>query len=92
MTTRIVSMAQSRCRNGRDTTTRIGVEHCRRRTTPCGVRTESARDVRMIGTRAPSTIPAASALDEESKILGEHVAGLEIGHDENLGSARDLEI
>jgi hypothetical protein len=36
-------------------------------------RTESARDVRMIGTRAPSTIPAASA-----EVLRQHIAGFQI--------------
>ena len=54
------------------------------------MRTESAREVRMIGTRAPSTIPAASALAEKDEILRQHVAGFEIGHDENLRAARDL--
>ena len=52
-------------------------------------RTESAREVRTIGTRAPSTMPAASALTEECEILGEHVAGLEIGHDEDLRAPGD---
>ena len=52
-------------------------------------RTESAREVRMIGTRAPSTIPAASALARKIEVLGEHVAGFEIGHDEDLGAAGD---
>src|SRR4029453_9094793 len=33
------------------------------------VRTESARDVRMIGTRAPSTIPAASAWARNERFL-----------------------
>src|SRR4029077_12391897 len=32
-------------------------------------RTESAREVRMIGTRAPSTMPAASALDRNVRFL-----------------------
>ena len=33
------------------------------------VRTESAREVRMIGTRAPSTMPAASALARNVRFL-----------------------
>src|SRR4029077_11962042 len=33
------------------------------------LRTESAREVRMIGTRAPSTIPAASALARKVRFL-----------------------
>ena len=53
------------------------------------VRTESAREVRMIGTRAPSTMPAASAFGEEGQVLGQHVAGLEIGHHQDLRPARD---
>ena len=44
----------------------------------------------MIGTRAPSTMPAASALARNVKVLGQHVAGLEIGHDQDLRSARDF--
>ena len=53
------------------------------------VRTESAREVRMIGTRAPSTMPAASALARKVEVLGQHVAGFEIGHDQDLRPARD---
>ena len=44
-------------------------------------RTESAREVRMMGTRAPRTTPAVSALSHEREIFGEHIAGLEIRHD-----------
>ena len=33
------------------------------------LRTESARDVRMIGTRAPSTMPAASAFERKTRFL-----------------------
>ena len=54
------------------------------------VRTESAREVRMIGTRAPSTMPGRVGLGQEDQVLGEHVAGLEIGHDQDLRAARDL--
>ncbi len=53
------------------------------------VRTLSAREVNMTGTRAPSTMPAASASGKERQVLGEHVAGFEIGHDQDLGLARD---
>ena len=45
----------------------------------------SARLVRMIGTRAPSTMPATSASARYSSLLRQHVAGFEIGHDENVG-------
>ena len=48
------------------------------------MRTLSAREVSMTGTRAPSTMPAASALREKGQVLGEHVAGFEIRHDQNL--------
>ena len=56
------------------------------------MRALSARLVRMIGTRAPSTTPAASAPDRKVELLGQHVAGLEIGHDEDVrppGHRRD---
>ena len=53
-------------------------------------RAESARDVRTIGTRAPSTMPAASALAKIGEILRQHVAGFEIGHDQDLRAAGDL--
>ena len=43
----------------------------------------------MIGTRAPSTIPAASALARKAKLLRQHVAGFEIGHEKNIGPAGD---
>ena len=52
-------------------------------------RTESAREVRMIGTRAPSTIPAAVGLGEERQVLCQHVAGFEVGHDQDLRTARN---
>ena len=48
------------------------------------VRKLSARDVNMTGTRAPSTMPAASALEMKCQILREHVAGFEVGHDQYL--------
>ena len=53
-------------------------------------RTESAREVKTIGTRAPRTSPAESALASKIKILCKHVAGLEIRHDQNLGATRNL--
>ena len=52
------------------------------------VTSESARLVRMIGTRAPSTMPAASAPGEEGQAFREHVSGFEIGHDQHIGAAR----
>ena len=64
LTTRMVSMVNHAAGIATVTTTRIGVKHCR------GARGEaaptvSARDVRMTGTRAPRTIPAASAFVKE---------------------------
>ena len=53
------------------------------------LRTESAREVSTIGTRAPSTSPAESAFDEINEIFGQHVAGFKIGHDQDLRSAGD---
>ena len=50
---------------------------------------ESARLVRMIGTRAPSTIPAASAPGEERQALGEHIASFEVGNDEHVRTSGD---
>jgi hypothetical protein len=44
---------------------------------------ESARLVSTIGTRAPRTSP------EVDQLLGQHVAGLKIGHEQNVGVARD---
>ena len=43
----------------------------------------------MIGTRAPSTKSRGIRLCKESQVLGQHVAGFEIGHDQNLRAARD---
>ena len=54
------------------------------------MRSESARDVSTIGTRAPSTMPAPSALARKVEILGQHVAGLEVRHDQDLRPAGDL--
>ena len=51
--------------------------------------TESARLVRMIGTFAPSTMPAAVGARQERQALREHVAGLEIGHDQHVRAPRD---
>ena len=56
------------------------------------MRTESAREVRMIGTRAPSTMPAASACGKEGQVLRQHIAGFEIGHHEDLRMAGDRRI
>ena len=53
------------------------------------MRTESAREVSTIGTRAPSTMPGGIGMGEEGQVLRQHVAGLEIGHDEDLRAARD---
>ena len=53
-------------------------------------RTVSARDVRMIGTRAPRTMPARVGLRHERQVLGQHVAGFEIGHHQNLGTSGDF--
>ena len=53
-------------------------------------RTESAREVSTIGTRAPSTMPGRVRLGEKDEVLGQHVAGFEIGHDQDLGAAGDL--
>ena len=50
-----------------------GAAHRRRATATAQeamrVRTESAREVRMIGTRAPSTMPAASAFDRKIRFF-----------------------
>ena len=43
----------------------------------------------MIGTRAPSTSPAPSAPAKIDQLLGQHVAGFEIGHEQDVGLARD---
>ena len=43
----------------------------------------------MIGTRAPSTMPAAVGLGQEVRILRKHVAGFEIRNDQNLRVPRD---
>jgi hypothetical protein len=51
--------------------------------------TLSARLVRMIGTRAPSTMPAPRRGRQEGQLLGQHVAGLEVGHDQDVGAAGD---
>ena len=56
---------------------------------PCGCAPSSARDVSTIGTRAPRTKPAEFGLRQEDEILGEHIAGLEIGHDQDLGASGD---
>ena len=46
--------------------------------------------VRITGTRAPSTRPALSALARKLSILRHHVAGLEIGRQQDVRVARDL--
>ena len=53
-------------------------------------RTESAREVSMIGTRAPSTMPGRIGLGEIGQILRQHVAGLEVRHDQDLRPAGHL--
>ena len=55
-------------------------------------RTESAREVRMIGTRAPRTMSGRVRLGQECKVLGQHVAGFEIGHDQDLRAARNSDL
>ena len=68
----------------------MGIER-RHGTVAIRVRTLSARLVRMIGTRAPSTIPAASALARKVSLF-EHVASLEVGDDQDVGIAGDGEV
>ena len=53
-------------------------------------RTLSARLVRMIGTRAPSTRPALSALARKRQLLGQNVAGFEVRHQQDVRIAGDL--
>ena len=56
------------------------------------MRTELAREVRMIGTRAPSTSAGRVGPRQEGEILGQHVAGFEVGHDQDLRSAGDWRV
>src|ERR1700738_3533170 len=49
-------------------------------------RTESAREVRMIGTRAPSTIPAASALARKLRFLASMFPASRSGTHQHLKS------
>ncbi len=49
----------------------------------------SARLVSMIGTRAPRTTPGHFRVGEIFELLGQHVAGFEIGRDEDVGAPRD---
>ena len=53
------------------------------------VSSESARLVSMIGTRAPNTIPAASALGEKRQAFGQHVSGFEVRNHQDVRAARD---
>ena len=50
--------------------------------------TESARLVRMIGTARRARCPPRRAR-QEREALGQHVAGLEIGHDQHVGAPGD---
>ena len=43
----------------------------------------------MIGTRAPSTMPAMSRFRQIFKLFGEHVTGFEIGHHEDVCAPSD---
>ncbi len=49
----------------------------------------SARLVRMIGTRAPEHDARHFGVGQIDELLGEHVAGLEVRNDENVGLAGD---
>ena len=49
----------------------------------------SARLVRMIGTFAPSTMPARVRVGEERQALRQHVAGFQVGHDQHVGATGD---
>ena len=64
-----------RCRQCRRAPASVGQEHAAAHDA-IRVRTKSARDVKMTGTRAPSTSPAASALARNMRILRQHIAGL----------------
>ena len=44
----------------------------------------------MIGTRAPEHDAGGIGVGQERQLLGQHVAGLEIGHQQDVGIARDL--
>ena len=46
--------------------------------------TESARLVRMTGTRAPSTMPAASASARNVRLCCQHVARFQVRHDQHV--------
>ena len=48
------------------------------------MRTESARDVRTIGTRAPEHEAGGVGIRKEGQVLGQHVAGLEVRHHQDL--------
>ena len=49
----------------------------------------SARLVRMIGTLRAEDDPGGIRVGEERQALGEHVARLQVGHDQHVGAARD---
>ena len=88
LTTRIASM-QSRRRQVAVPRAARARRARRPRRRPCGSRTESARLVKTIGTRAPSTMPGRVGLGQEGQLLGQHVAGLEVGDDQDVRPARD---
>ena len=54
--------------------------------------TESARLVRMIGTRAPSTMPAASAPARNDRPFRQHAAGLEVRYHQHVRTACDRRV
>ena len=54
--------------------------------------TESARLVRMIGTLRAEHDAGRVGAGEERQALREHVAGLEVGHDQHVGAARDRRV
>ena len=49
----------------------------------------SARLVRITGARAPTTSPAGLRVGHEGEVFIDHVAGLDIRRDQDIGEARD---
>ena len=68
----------------RDAATRTATAQEARR-----VSAASARLVRMIGTRAPSTIPAASAPLRNDMLFASMLPGFKVRHDQHVGAAGD---